>query len=86
MFTIKQEGNCVKIEVLSSIRWSITFRHSRNEELDAILLRNQLQTDLSNKIEQIRREAYELGWKDAKSKKIAKRTWFNGNINSDYVW
>ena len=45
--------------------------------MDAILLQNQLQSDLEKKIETIRREAYELGWEQAKSKKDRKNDWFN---------
>lgn len=38
--------------------------------------RKRVCKDLCDKLEQIRREEYNAGWKDAKSKKVAKRTWF----------
>lgn len=47
-------------------------------EYQAELLRRQLHNHLSSKLEAIRQEAYNQGWKDAKSKKVPKRTWFSG--------
>lgn len=44
----------------------------------AELLTKHLKDHLYNEIQRIRREEYNLGWKDAKSKKVAKRTWFKG--------
>lgn len=48
-----------------------------SDEPYAILLKERLEADMERKIESIRRESYEQGWKDAKSKKVAKKTWFN---------
>lgn len=85
MIKISREQKDVTVNIAMSIGWNITLRYQRSSEMDAILLSNQLQADLQKKIETIRREAYELGWKQAKSKKDRKKDWFNGNINSDYV-
>lgn len=85
MITVSNKEETVIINVSMTIGWNINFKAQRSGEMDAILLRNQIQKDLSDKIEKIRRDAYNLGWKEAKSKKVAKRTWFNGNINSDMV-
>jgi len=85
MIKISRQQNKVTVNISLSIGWNITLLYERSGEMDAILLQNQLQSDLEKKIETIRREAYELGWKQAKSKKDRKKDWFNGNINSDYV-
>ena len=85
MLQITTEKEIVNVNISLSIGWSIDLKYQRHSQIDAVLLRNQIQSDLNNKIETIRREAYELGWKEAKSKKIRKRDWFNGNINSSHV-
>lgn len=85
MITINKEKEKVILNVSMSIGWNIDFTVTRHGEMDAILLRNQIQDDLCKTIEQIRREAYELGWKHAKSKKTPKKDWFNGNINSEHT-
>jgi len=85
MIQITSDKATVTLNLKMSIGWSVDFDYLRNGTMDAILLRNQMQNDLHKHIEKIRRDAYELGWKDAKSKKTRKRDWFNGNINSDMV-
>lgn len=49
----------------------------QNYQYQAQLLRNALELNLSRKLEEIRKEAYEQGWKDAKAKR-KKQTWFSG--------
>lgn len=85
MIQITSDKGTVTLNLKMSIGWSVDFDYMRNSTMDAILLRNQMQNDLYAKIEKIRKDAYELGWKEAKSKKVAKKTCFNGNINSDFV-
>lgn len=85
MIKISRQQKDVTVNISLSIGWNIDLTYPRSCDMDAILLSNQIQADLQKKIETIRREAYELGWKQAKSKKDKKKDWFNGNINSDYV-
>lgn len=85
MIKISRQQKDVTVNISLSIGWNIDLTYPRSCDMDAILLSNQIQADLKKKIETIRREAYELGWKQAKSKKVSKKDWFNGNINSDYV-
>lgn len=85
MIEIKTEGSKTKAIITLSIGYVISFSSERGCELDALLLRNQILNDLYKKIETIRKEAYEKGWKDAKAKKIAKPKFFNGNINSSWI-
>jgi len=85
MIQISNQKEKVVVNIQLSINWSIDLLYTRNCEMDAVLLRNQISNDLTEKIKKIRQDAYELGWKQAKAKKGCKKTWFNGNINSDYV-
>lgn len=85
MIQISSLSDKVKVQITTSIGYNFTLSYERSCEMDAVLLRNQLQEDLRKKIESIRKDAYELGWKEAKSKKVRKKDWFNGNINSSYV-
>ena len=85
MIQITSDKATVTLNLKMSIGWIVDFDYLRNSTMDAILLRNQMQNDLHKHIEKMRRDAYELGWKEAKSKKTRKRDWFNGNINSDMV-
>lgn len=85
MIKISRKKENVTVDISLSIGWDIELTYLRSSEMDAILLSNQIEKDLQNRIETIRREAYQLGWKQAKSKKVRKKDWFNGNINSDYV-
>lgn len=79
MIDIFKDAIKVKGKFITSIGngWSWAFTISTcQDEPYAIMLSERMQKDLSNKLESIRREAYNEGWKDAKSKKVAKRTWF----------
>lgn len=85
MITINKDGNNVVMKAGTNLGWYVNFTNNRGNELDAILRQNHLASELNKRIETIRREAYNKGWKDAKSKKVQKKDWFNGNINSDYI-
>lgn len=85
MIIINRIEEKVKLLFKLSIGWDIPLYFERSCNMDAELLKQQMQNDFSNKISQIRRDAYLQGWKDAKSKKVAKKTRFNGSINSDFV-
>jgi len=85
MITVSNVNYRVKASIKLSIGWTIPFEFERRCEMDAVLLANEINKDLKDKIKAIRRAAYEAGWKDAKSKKVPKKDWFNGNINSDFI-
>ncbi|MFZ1301001.1 MAG: hypothetical protein WAQ27_00240 [Candidatus Microsaccharimonas sp.] len=86
MITITREGKAVKIKAEYGIEgWYSNFENTANSELDAILRHRKLSDNLWNLVSEIRREAYELGWKEKTAKKTKKRDWFNGNINSKVV-
>lgn len=82
MITISTEKEKVIVNVKIDIGYNFNLEYVRHCSMDARLLANQINKDLRNKIETIRRTAYELGWKDAKSKKVCKKTWFSGNIDN----
>lgn len=54
--------------------WTFDFEHSDNfyAGFACDAMGNQMRTA----IEKMRRDAYEQGWKDAKSKKVEKQIWF----------
>ena len=86
MITIKREENKIKVIIKYGIdSWYSELTIHEDYELNAILKERQLNNHLYETIEKIRRDAYNLGWKDKASKKNKKRTWFSGNINSDHV-
>ena len=77
-----EKSSAVIVNVETTLGFYLEARILRNQEIDAILLRNQLKLDLENRIEQIRRDAYNQGWKDKASKKVAKKKNFNKYIGS----
>lgn len=83
MIQISSNGSKVVVKLETGIGWSCELDYNNFNEMNAVLLENQLNKKLNQRIEQIRREAYEAGWKDKSDKKRGKRTWFNGNINSN---
>lgn len=79
MIEFSLEEKKVRVKITSTIglgwAWLVTVNECEAKPY-AILLKDRLEKDMSNKLEAIRREAYNEGWKDAKSKKVAKKTWF----------
>lgn len=59
---------------------TFTLRWSVGSEWASTLLMWHLRYRLHETIERTRRAAYEQGWKDAKSKKRAKQTWFSSRL------
>jgi hypothetical protein len=65
----------LKFNVDVGTGWNYSFSWNCNDEVYAQLLAAQMNKQLGNKLELIRREAYDQGFKDAKAKR-AKREWF----------
>lgn len=80
MFTFERDGTSLKLQVEAKTyiakRW-YSFSWQCTDEIYADLLVKNFQEHLSNRLQGIRRSAYEEGWKDAKAKK-KKETWFAG--------
>lgn len=77
MIQFEREDNKVKVTIQSGcINWQYYFRYQAYDEVHAELLTRQFDKHMRDKLESIRREAYEQGWKDAKGKK-AKENWFS---------
>ena len=85
MIKFKRLNNVVKVDFTLPMGWTVTLQNERNSDFDAELLLRRLDDDLRQRIEKIRRDAYNLGWKEAKGKKVKKRDWFNGYIGSDFI-
>lgn len=81
--TAEKQELLVKIEM--SIGYYVMLRFRRDCEMDATLLANQIIKDLNNRIEEIRRDAYNLGWSDKASRKHSKRQHFSGYIRKPEV-
>lgn len=80
MFTFKRVDTLVQLEVDSNVpvqKNQFLFNWQTNDPCYAELLKDQFSKEMERRLEKIRRESYELGWKEAKSKKCAKRTWFS---------
>lgn len=78
MIEILREETKVNVKFHTTIGggWSWTATLADCHEPYAIMLKDRIQKDLSDKLERIRRESYEDGWRDAKAKKHGKKTWF----------
>lgn len=80
----KQVWVCILLQV-GGKTWEVVFINERSTELDAALLRSSITTEFNKLVSDIRKEAYELGWKDAKAKKIAKRKYFFNQLTAKGV-
>lgn len=79
MITIGHEEKTVVVKIALTIAHTIKLEFGRTSEMDAVLLANQIQNDLGIQLREIRREAYEKGWKDKSSHKT-KQGHFHGSI------
>jgi hypothetical protein len=77
MIDIKRSGSNLMIEVGTNLGVRYPLYYQCNDEQYAMLLRDHMQIKMANKLEEIRREAYEQGWNDHKKRKT-KATWFKG--------
>jgi hypothetical protein len=79
MIEIQKVNTSVRLEV--SGKWPLSktyyFYWECNNEDFANLLTENIRSHMQNELQRIRREAYDHGWKDAKSKKGSKETWFS---------
>lgn len=77
MIKIYRKKTYVFVEVDTNLDWVVPFKWVQSSELDAVLLERHLRDELYSRVEAIREEAYNQGWKDAKAKR-KKQTWFWG--------
>ncbi len=79
MISFKRTDNIVVVQVKHGVLFNdehFTLQIASSHAYQAELLNRQLKDQLENKLEAIRKEAYEQGSKDAKAKR-AKKTWFS---------
>ena len=57
---------------------AILMKWETQNEIFCALLADRLRDQLFEMMKKVREEAYDQGWRDAKSKKGAKETWFSG--------
>lgn len=80
MINFSRKDSAVTVEVEANVGVAARFFHftmNLSNEVYAYMLRENFQTKMTKALQDIRREAYEQGWKDAKAK-IARRDWFSG--------
>lgn len=65
---------------VKTLGYQLDFEYKRNSNLDAELLSKHINDNLHDLIGRIRKQAYNEGWKDAKNKKVRKKTQFNRNL------
>jgi hypothetical protein len=83
MINIHAEGKKLKVSISYKYpvsNWQTTFSIDESSELHSKLMAENLNNHLRETIEEIRRQEYEEGWKDAKSKK-KKKIWFSQLMN-----
>lgn len=81
MITFERNGTDVECKVdLKMPYWDTRvfhFKWGASSEVCSSLLTKHAETALSDRLKEIRKEAYNQGWKDAKAK-TKKKEWFNG--------
>lgn len=77
MLTIAAEGTAVVV-TLVFLGWSHHFRKECGSEWAAQLLARSIHDARYKNMQRAREEAYRQGWKDARSRKTAKLTWWSG--------
>jgi hypothetical protein len=80
VLNFKREGTKVIAVIEANVSQDKRFLHfswDTNDEMWGELLQENLQNGLRLKLEDIRRKAYESGWKDARGKR-KRETWFSG--------
>lgn len=86
MIGFKREGVGVKIEVCIPVPTYedrvYTTTWNAGSEAYADFLTQAFRSELETKLRNIREEAYNRGWRDAKSHNTPKDTWFSGRFLS----
>lgn len=77
MIQFKRKDNRLEVLIDTNLGVYYNLYWNCSDEQYALLLRDHLAEKMANKLEQIRREAYEQGWYD-KRKRKPKQTWFKG--------
>ncbi len=83
MFEFKREKEVLSVIVSHFIpyagTWTSTFQNSFGSEHHAALTYWKMREAYEEKVRLLRKEMYERGWKDAKSKK-PKQNWFSSRL------
>jgi hypothetical protein len=78
MLEIKRVNSRVHLDIQTGVLDKYyTLDLNCSNDLHAELLRRAFDAKLEKELQRIRRNAYNQGWKDAKSKKVPKATWFS---------
>ena len=83
MITFWRDGTKLKVEIdpkMPDKKVMYLYWDCSNEWYAELLMR-QLDKELEDLIQRIRKAEYNSGWKDAKSKKVKKRDWFYNSLS-----
>jgi hypothetical protein len=72
---VRRNGSQVEIKVTVNNGTGFVFAWNTGAEWSAMLLRDAVAVAIADRLETIRKQAYEDGWKDAKAKR-ARSQWF----------
>ena len=67
MIQIKNTGNVVNVK-FELFGWILSLDTSRTHELDAVVLSKTMREKMENRLEMIRREAYNVGYANGRAK------------------
>lgn len=84
MIRFEQKDSTIRVHVTGkhpATEWAWPFECSVSSAQYATLLFHNLRDSLYERVEAIRRNAYEAGYNDRKKRKPA-RTWFSGSIHT----
>jgi len=78
MIDVSTSGSKVSVIIETGVDgFNLPLTWETNQQLYAILLRDSIEKHMNERLEKIRRAAYNSGWKDAKAK-TKKQNWFAG--------
>lgn len=80
MISFYQKDTTVFARIDGPLDYQFSFTWRENANHAAYLLMRYLRNALYRRVENMRREEYNRGWHDAKSKKVRKATWFSGKF------
>ena len=74
---IRRNGTKVEVKIPTVLDYHYNFSIECNDDVRAELLARDMDGRIERAVAGARKQAYEDGWRDAKAKKVAKRSWFS---------
>lgn len=77
LLAARRDGTKVRIKMPTTLEKHYAFELDFSSETIAELVATDMDRRIDEAVQLARREAYNDGWREAKSKKVAKRDWFS---------